>query len=97
MGIKRSVQHESCSFMGLNYALEISAHLFQYNVIYGLLSANTPVVDSLCCGYLFMWILVDFGDVMNMKVVDNLLKQLLLKFQNLWLRDRVVSCLIKIV
>ena len=59
--------------MGLNYALEISAHLFQYDVIYGLLSANTPVVDSLCCGYLFLWILVDFGDVLNMKVVDNLL------------------------
>ena len=74
MGIKRSVQHESYSFMGLNYALEISAHLFQYNVIYGLLSANTPVMDSLCCGHLFTWILANFGDMLNLKVVNNLLR-----------------------
>ena len=66
--------------MGLDYAYEFSAQLVKYNFIYGLFSTNTPVLDSLFCDYHFIWILDDFGIVLNMKVVYNLLKYLLIKF-----------------
>ena len=59
--------------MGLDYAYKFSAQLVKYNFIYGLFSTNTPVLDSLFCGYYFIWILDDFGNVFNMKFVDNLL------------------------
>ena len=54
--ILQSIQHESCSFMGLDYAYEFSAQLVKYNFIYGLFSTNTPVLDSLfvaiiSCGF----------------------------------------------
>ena len=59
--------------MSLEYAYEFSAQLVKYNFTYGLFSTNTPALDSLFCGYHFMWIWDDFGNVFNMKVVDYLL------------------------
>ena len=62
----QSVQHESCSFISLEYAYEFSAHVVKYNVIYGLFSTNTPVLEILFCGYHFIWILDDFGNVIEL-------------------------------
>ena len=60
--------------MGLDYAYKFLAQLVKYNFIYGLFSTNTLVLDNLFCGYYFICILDDFGNVSNMKVVDNLQK-----------------------
>ena len=59
--------------MGPDYAFEISAYLVNYNSSYGPFSALYSVLDGLCCGYYFMRIFNDFGNVLNMKVLYNLL------------------------
>ena len=71
--IRLRSKHESCSFVSLEYAYEISAHLDEYNFIYGVISTNYPILDSLYCISYFVEIENDFGRKLNMKIVDNLL------------------------
>ena len=59
--------------MSLKCAIEISTQLVKYNSIYGAFSTSTPVLSILRGGYHFMWETNDFGKVINMKVVVNLL------------------------
>ena len=51
-----------------------------YNLIYGTFSAIYSVLDSLYCVNYFVEIENDFGKMLNWKVVEDLLKSLLLKF-----------------
>ena len=67
----QSVQNESCFFMSLECAIEISTHLVEYNFIYGTFSISTPVLSSLQGGYHILWKTNDFGKVFNMKVVED--------------------------
>ena len=70
--IRHRTKNGSFSFMSLEYACEILAHLVKYNFIYGTFSTSMPVLYILFCGYHFMWILDDFGNMLNMKVVKDL-------------------------
>ena len=64
-------KNESCSFMSLVYAPEISAHLVQQNSRDGIFSAICSVLYSLSYGYHFMCKMDENGKVFNMKVEED--------------------------
>ena len=63
--------------MSLEYLWKISAQLNQYNFSYERDSINCSVSDSLLCDNYFVKIEAYFGKVLNMKVVEGWLIELL--------------------
>ena len=101
--IRQKSKKESCSYMSLEYAYEISAQLDQCNFIYGEDSTNRLISDSLHCVNYFVEIEDYFGKVVNMKVVEGLLIYFLLNFHMIWIKylglmhaKRSVSCFQKL-
>ena len=75
--IRQKSKKKSCSYMSLGYLWKISAQLDQYNFSYERDSTNDSVSDSLLCDNYFVKIEAYFGKVLNMKVVEGWLIELL--------------------